>query len=530
MPGWKASCRLRPHVATPPGFPVLLRRMRERAAQAVLLARFFEESDPEGVMVSGEDRQQATAAGRERGGSLPRQAERRARALLAVLDRRLARLPRVRSWTRISPALIFPLICVAFLAGLSTNALGPSRQINLLAFPLLALIVWNLGAYVFLILGPFLRMASRRELGRVDRPGGGLARSTPENSSFMASVASWAGEWALERVRAPDPRAANVVSQALSGFWVEWARCSLPVSVLRLRSFLHFGAAFLASGVVAGMYVRGLGLEYRAMWESTFLSASAVAGLLELFLGPASWILGIELPDAARLESMTSTSGATAAAPWIHLWALTTAGIVVGPRLVLGSVQLSRAAILARALPVEPVAGSFRALLRPDRGADVRVQVWPYSQTLGPEQQHGLYELLGELFGLQASVETCPAVNYGDDVSPGQPSTSCVVIVYSLVQSPEREVHGRYVQDWTELGAGFKVLVVLDTSSWRKRFGEGESRRESERRSGWDRVLREVGVTPLVVDLEEPVASELVDRAEAALWPTPSTGATNGGR
>ena len=90
---------------------------------------------------------------------------------------------------------------------------------------------------------------------------------------------------------------------------------------------LHLAAVAVAAGALAAMYLRGLGLEYRAGWDSTFLDAQAVHRWLNLLLGPASALSGIALPEPAQLEALRfSTGPGENAARWIHLYALTTAG------------------------------------------------------------------------------------------------------------------------------------------------------------------------------------------------------------
>lgn len=505
--------------------------MRERAAQAVLLARSFEEADPDGVLLSAEDRQSATTEGRAAGGTLENQAERRAQVLLARLGDRVRSLSRVRSWTRISPALLAPVLAGAFLVGLSTNALGPTRHINLLAFPLVALVAWNAGLYVALALGGLASLFRRPASGRrVEGPGDSGTHG--EELGFLASVAWWLGEWTLERVRTPDPRAAETVTRALAAYWSEWSHTSVSLSVARLRALLHLGAAGIAVGVVAGMYVRGLGLEYRATWESTFLSAETVAGLLHLVLGPAAAFLGETLPDAEGLSAMVAPRGSTPAAPWIHMWALTTAGVVVVPRLVLCAAQLGRSASLARSLALDPIGGTFRSLLLAERGEDVRIEVLPYSHAPGSRSLETLRELLHDLFGLKALVDVRPQVAYGAEPDPpgDEPDPTCVVVVYGLVQSPEREVHGRYLEEWMERGGRPHVLALVDAAPWRERFGGGEEQRQAERVRAWDRVLREVGLAALHIDLGDPLTTEAVERAESSLWPDASTARAANGR
>ena len=501
--------------------------MRERAAQAVLLARSFEAADPDGVLLSNEDRQAATDEGRAAGGTLDLQSETRAEALLATLAGRVRSLARVRAWTRVSGVLLVPVLVVALCAGLFTNALGPSRHVNLLAFPLLALLAWNLTLYALLPLGSLVRIGRR---GSDSAPNGGNGAGSTSEMGFLGAVAWWIGEFTLERVRTPDPREAEVVTRGLAAYWSVWSVASLATSVARLRGLLHVGAAMLATGVVLGMYVRGLGLEFRATWESTFLSADTVASILGFVLGPASAWLGYPLPDAVGLQAMAAPDGSAPAAPWIHMWTFTTTGVVVLPRLVLATVQFARAAALSRSVPVDPVAGSFRALLVAERGADVRVDVHPYSYKPGSRSLETLRELLHDLFGLEARIDVRDTVAYGTELARPEDRPTCVVVVYGLVQSPEREVHGRYLEEWMEGKGDPQVLAVVDAASWHERFDGDAEQRKSERSRAWDRVLREVDLTALHVDLSRPLPSDCVERAEAALWPDESAARGNGRR
>lgn len=500
--------------------------MRERAAQSVLLARSFEEADSEEVLLTADDRRSATEAGRAAGGTHELQADRRAEVLLAALTDRVRSLTRVRAYTRVSLALAGPVLLVAFGSGLSTNALGPSRHINLLAFPLLALLAWNLAVYAGLLIAGALSRV-RRPTGAVDDR---LAKEDgdTEEIGFLASVAWWVGEWTLERVRTPDPRQAEVVSRALAAYWSDWSHRSLSLSVARVRALLHLGAAAIAAGVVAGMYVRGLGLAYRATWESTFLSADLVAAILRGVLGPAAALLGETLPDAAGLATMVTPEGAAPAAPWIHMWALTTAGVVMAPRLLLATLQLARSASLARSVPLDPIAGSFRALLVAERGAEVQIDVWPYSYAPGPRQQEVLRELLHDVFGLQAKIVLRDSLAYGAELGGGEEIPTCVVVLYPLVQSPEREVHARYLEEWMKHGGRPRVLALIDAASWGERFGEGEEQRQAERVRAWDRVLREVDLAGLHVDLGQALAPGVIERAEDCLWPDPKAARATG--
>jgi hypothetical protein len=219
------------------------------------------------------------------------------------------------------------------------------------------------------------------------------------------------------------------------------------------------------------------------------------------------------------------------AALWIHLWAITAALVVLLPRGVLAAVALFRERRLASSLAVDPLAGSFRVLLAPDRGAGTAVDVLPYSYGIAGRAADTLRELLHDVFGLRADVRVHDALPYGAEIEQaragnGAGPAACAVVVFGAVQSPEREVHGRFVRELIDgFGRGTQVLVVVDSSAWHARFREGDAKREGERRRAWDRVLEEAGVAPLHVDLGSALDTDVVEQAEARLGRADGEGA-----
>ncbi len=164
----------------------------------------------------------------------------------------------------------------AFALGAATNELGPAQRVNVLAFPLIALLAWNLAVYVFVV----LRVLSGATLGGVR---GWIAR--------IAQGLPGAGR---------DGGTAAV----LSAFTADWTTLSSRLTAARAARVLHVAAASFALGAIAGMYLRGLAFEYRAGWESTFLDAQQVHALLAFVLAPGAWATGIAVPDAAHLETI----------------------------------------------------------------------------------------------------------------------------------------------------------------------------------------------------------------------------------
>ena len=493
--------------------------MRESAAQAVLLARAFEEADDAGVLLSAAQRQEATEAARAAGGTDDERATTRATHLLASLEAAVPALAAVRRGTRLPLGLLLPLPVIAFVLGALTNELGPERHVNVLSFPMLGLLVWNLAVYALLIGWDVVVPLVRRGAG----DGGSADAPTSAGwSGILGRAASWIAEQSLRRVRLPDAPRATVAARALNAYWRGWSRLAAPLVGARVKLALHAGAAFLVLGAVTGMYVRGLTFEYRATWESTFIGAGAASALLRVVLGPAASLLGAPLPDAATLEAMRAPSDAPAAL-WIHLWASTAAIVVLLPRTLLAALALFHERRLARALAVEPLAGSFRVLLAPDRGAGTAIDVLPYSYGITGRPADTLRELLHDVFGLRADVRVRDALPYGVEIEDavtanGATPAACAVVVFGFVQSPEREVHGRFARELLEHGGDRKhVLAVVDSSAWHARFREGDARREGERRRAWDRVLEEAGLAPLHVNLASALETDVVEQAEARL-------------
>lgn len=481
--------------------------MRERAAQEIALIRAIEEADPEGLLLGLRARRLATQEARASEGTPLAQAATRAHSLCGALTERVPGITVVLRLTRVSNAIFVPVGILALVSGLMTNVLGPEPYISLLAFPLLGLIVWNVVAY--LILGASL----------FRRPRAAERRSSAAPISGGASAGfAWLGEWACARLRTPDPDQAAIMARALPAYLRAWMGEFAPVAGMRIRGVLHAGAALAVAGSVLGMYLRGLALAYEATWESTFLDATTVQLLLQIMLDPAALLLGLSLPDAAALEQMRLPGGAVRAAPWIHLWALTAGITVLLPRslLLLGSMWIARRR--SQSLPAEPLAGSFRVLRGSRQGSGSFAEILPYSYKLSQKERDSALELAIEVAGQGVSARIRDAVLYGAGTSlaTDAPTPDLRIVVFSLAQSPEREVHGEFLTHLLSLSEGEGVLVVVDRSPWRLRFDRTEDGRALERERTWDRVIREVGLTAVHIDLGVELRPEAVAVAEQA--------------
>jgi hypothetical protein len=259
------------------------------------------------------------------------------------------------------------------------------------------------------------------------------------------------------------------------------------------------------------MYVRGLVLEYRAGWESTFISAEAVRALLAFVLGPASALTGIPIADVARLEAMRLGAGGAGenAAPWIHLYAATVALVVLVPRFLLGMGTWLAERRLAGHFPLALDEPYFARLTRQLGREPARVRVVPYSYQLAPQAVLGLQSIAARIFGPHAEVTVAPGISWGgEDALPEglvpDGTHALIAVVFSLAATPETENHGAFLTAVAALaGRAAPVVALVDESAFRKRFAQ-EPRRLEERRTAWRELLAVQGREPVFVDLEAP--------------------------
>lgn len=472
--------------------------MNEDSARAVTLLQAFETAQPPSPHWLDEDRAWATRLALDEGRDLP-PAEFIARRGRHALARLGPREPAAAAWLarRLwDPQWLAWSVLAGGLLGLAADSIGGSRHINLLAPPLWAVLAWN-GIVYLLLIGHGLARLMRRPT----RPGL-LLRLTE----------------ALMRRGRRLPGAGSAPAAALDGapplalFAGLWLRRSGRLAASRAACLLHGAAAALGAGLVGGLYLRGLVLDYRAGWESTFLSASAAHAALAAVLAPASLLSGIGLPDAAAFEALRSVpavagSVGASAAPWIHLLALTLVLFVVLPRGLLAAAAALRARWLARRFPMPLDDPYFQRLARQQRGDVARVAVQPYAATIDADMAGLLQRMLAPVLGDGLQVEVLPGVDFGaeDMTAPPLPEGATLVLaLFDLSATPEDEHHGRFVQALAASApVGAATLVLVDETGFRRRFGAG-SARLGQRRDAWRRFGESLGSVPVYLDLELP--------------------------
>lgn len=479
-------------------------------ALSVLLVRAVEENDPDGHLLGLEDRRRATGEVRTRAEPDPAQAiAARARALVPVIAARIPALAAAARDVRVPLWIGVGLVAAAGAIGVASSALGPSRRINVLGVPILAVLGWNLLVYLLLLAS----LAVRRR--------GASAHGAPAPSGASHRVLMWVAERAA-RVRGAGAEGTSAVARAATAAYLTgWRRVAAPLVIARGRALLHLGAAALAAGMIVGMYVRGIAFEYRATWESTFLGPAQVHALLVAVLGPAGAVLGQSVPDAAAL-AMIRAPGSGEAASVIHLFAMTALLWVIAPRLALAAIDTARARGKARRVVLDLDEPYYRRLLAEYRGDATHVYAVPYSGELDPVAADALRERLQRLEGTAVALHVCPSVAYGTEASewleralPDRRGTSpaapqnerWLALVMSLAQTPESEVHGELIRQLLEHAAAlrYRLILVVDASGYRRHLAgtQVEQRRLEERREAWNRMAARRGLTPLHLDLAE---------------------------
>lgn len=461
--------------------------MNEASAREVVLVRAIETRDADRALLADADREWATRAAAEVEGDGAAADRFLARRASLALERVRAKHPDIdralrgvgwRGWVG------WLLAAVALVLGIASNQLGPAQRVNVLAFPLLALLAWNLAMYLLLVLRFALGWLLKRRTGPLRAMVARLAQAVPGSARSRSGLAP-----------------------VLASFAGDWAKLSAPLTAARAARVLHWSAAAFALGAIAGMYLRGLAFEYRAGWESTFLSATQVQALLAFALAPGSWLTGIVVPDAAHLESIRFSAGGAGenAAPWIHLYAATAAIVVIVPRVVLAIANGIAERHWASRFPLALDDAYYARLMRGYRRGTSSVRVVPHSYQVPPASVQGLTSIVSRVLGPHAEITFDESVAYGSEDTIGDVGGADVVVaLFNLAATPERENQSAFAAALAQrVASGQALAALVDEGGFRRRFA-GQPERVRERHDAWRAALEPLGVEPVFVDLGDP--------------------------
>ncbi len=432
----------------------------ESSAREVLLLRAFEQEGASPLWTA-EDQRWATQLARQGAGDASTPTGFLSERARHAMQRLLPREPAARRLVNIVPWR-WAWCAFALVMGLALGAIvdhiGSAQHINLLAPPVWALLLWNLAmalAFVGLALWRLLRRAGRSAGGR--------------------PLPTWLVQRVLQRGAPAGPLQRFATSSALA---------TGPLFAARAALLLHLAAAALALGLIGGMYVRGLVLDYRAAWQSTFVEAPAVQAWLDTALAPARRVSGVAVPEVAPLRVAPGGQAMGPAAPWLHLYATTLLLFVVLPRAGLAAVSAWRAwrGTSRVLLPLhEPY---FQQLLAQRESRSMRIAVHPLGAAPAPAVVLALREQLAREWGDDVQLSWLPAA-WAD--APGAVpaaigAAALQVALIDMATTPEAEVHGRWLE---QQGAGGPPLrLVVDATAFTQRFALMPERLK-QRRAAW---------------------------------------------
>jgi hypothetical protein len=441
----------------------------------ILFLQSLEETDAMGKVIPLDTRERAT---KDSSGSDSFLATRTHKLLTSATEpvQRLAAWMAHPTWRWFSWIKI-GLPIGAFLIGWMTNELGSDRVVNIIAFPLLGLVIWNL-----LVCG-YMFLAELRH-----RPAAPFR--WPEHRMREQLEKHLANSVA-------DPTEREILSRSTLSFLGTWREQTAPQLKASMKLILHLGALLLAGGIVASMYVQGLRKEYRAGWESTFLQSSSLHSLLRVALGPASLVTGIEIPAEPAIAAMrvhpheAIPATPASAAPFIHLWAAT-AGIFIGlPRLLLIALALREGkkhqpnwdnALQAYEASCHSLAAGQVSL----------IDVLPVYFTPESASAEAIRHCILQMWGGKARVNFLPPIPLGDEteyLDAWTPASHGTVLAFSFASTPEQEVQGEVIQLVNAKAA--KTLIVTDALSFESRHGALPefTQRIAQREAGWHRII-----------------------------------------
>lgn len=347
--------------------------MRQRALQALLLAHAIEQTDLAGDAVSHDDRAQASleaADGRplpdadnvpaQINGDTERFLVRRADVLLGRLRVRSPGIDRVLAAAAGARGLDRTLLALGFILGVAL-AFADGGRIDIFAYPLIGLVLWNLIAYVVLIVRTF------RTPGKASQETAASLRD-----GFFRR---WLARLYANRVRARiDAFITHSIgfnaplAPGLRRFAADWCEIGRPVFRERVRRLLHLAAILAAAGLMAGYDFRGWMLRQAAGWSSTVFGPSSAHTALVTLYGAASGVAGVRIPSAQDLLALAWTSHTTGGGPagqWLYLIGWTAILYIVLPRLI--AVILTTLTLWRRSLTLRTpasFAGYLTAVLR----------------------------------------------------------------------------------------------------------------------------------------------------------------------
>ena len=437
--------------------PLTVATFSEKDAKDIVYAEILEKHATEADQWNASERDIATRDAQRLAGDLSSRVALlpiRARLVNARMHERLKGIENVHTVTLSTFPWTLALGLVALVLGALTDYLATDgARINLLAPPLLGLLLWNLLVYVLLF-------AKALHL-------------LPSELPMRKTITHW---FVTLSTRLPK---ANSIQRA---YTEAWTRHALPQYKLHIARALHLAAMAFACGLLLGIVIRGIGTAYHVGWESTWFAYqpefiqtffSWTYGLL-----PAS-LLGLPpMPDAhevARMAFNAKTATDIPASPWIIRLMTLIACVVIIPRSLLALYDTLKLHWLTQHVSISLKSPYYQSLLSETplmpQWTGILIDTTKTDDEL-PDQWQQVASYLKQTSNTAMTV-TLHAVNVWEgmiaDILKTLPSAeqSRLLIVFDPTSTPEEEVHGQFINDayaWTQAHHIASPIVGLDLS------------------------------------------------------------------
>lgn len=361
------------------------------------------------------------------------------------------------------------LVGLALIVGFAFDHIAnPSGTINLIALPLLGLLLWNLVVYGVIALGVVLNFFQHPLKWSWFSALVPMKRLLKAQPAWLRHGLQGLIRWATPSGTVPP------------GFWPLWLQARQAKTQALLIQTLHIAAAALALGMMLSLWTQGLTTEFTVGWESTWLSATQVQTIVQTLYGwlPTDFLWGVA-PWPADFQSLNlklahslTTLTQTQALLCRMLWLL--ALVIVCPRLLLAwSIRRQRVPYVlptlhAPAAPqADPTTHPWTILYNANVPLSFQsaLQAW-HRQTTPPATLCIESEI--NLHWQVEPLRTLPSKAY--------------FLIWNGSETPELEIHGEQLQ--ALLKRAFDVVVWIDMRRFVERF-DPQSTRYQERVHSW---------------------------------------------
>lgn len=407
----------------------------------------------------------------------------------------------------VSRWVMLAVVVAAFALGFAGHAITDPHRVDLLSPSLIGIVLWNLLVYaVLLVLGlRSLLKRSRRVIAPLEPVQGATAavRPSAEAGGWLQKlhVKKWAGS-----------RGTGLRKMALN-FERNWWQLNQRPRQAQWAMLMHLGAAMLALGALASLWVTGLTKAYQVGWESTFLSPTAVQTCLNMLFAPVHALAGLApwtleqiqalqgwVPDGApELETSLNQMRKfpTAGQRWVQLYTLLLLMVVIAQRLMLALYQGGKLWWLKRHMDLPLQQPYFQQLQRDWAGRATVLQVQPYSLEITPEREAALRRYVTAHYGAGAQLQWLPVLAYGSPLPDADQGSVQQVLLLNLAATPEAEIHGALLAQVLNLW-GPQTDIWLWAADFRSR-NQGAVSRVKEREQLWMEFVRSTGLNASLV-------------------------------